>query len=154
MMTAGGHKEKFSRHGRVRARRSAVQALYQWEMTHAPVTEVIAEFIHDRDEIKKADVDYFTEVLEGATGHVAEIDVGLGTFLDRTLHSLDPVERSILRLGMYELLYHPEIPWRVVVNESVELAKMFGAEQSYKYINGVLDRAAHRLRAHEIRDAS
>ena len=110
MMTTGGHKEKFSRHGRVRARRSAVQALYQWEMTHAPVAEVIAEFIHDRDEIKKADVDYFTEVLEGATGHVAEIDVGLGTFLDRTLHSLDPVERSILRLGMYELLYHPEIP--------------------------------------------
>ena len=149
-MMATGVQRAFSKHARVRARRSAVQALYQWEMTHDPVTEVIAEFIHDRSELKKADVGYFTVMLEGATGKVAEIDTGLAPLLDRPLYELDPVERAILRLGMYELLFHPEIPWRVVVNESVELAKMFGAEQSYKFINGVLDKAARSIRAREI----
>ena len=153
-MTASGEQRAFSKHARVRARRSAVQALYQWEMTHAPVAEVIAEFIRDRSELKKADVEYFTAMLEGATGRVAEIDTGLAPLLDRPVYGLDPVERAILRLGMYELLCNPEIPWRVVVNESVELARMFGAEQSYKYINGVLDKAAHRLRAAEIRNVS
>jgi len=153
-MMASGKPRSFSRYARVRARRSAVQALYQWEMTHEPVEEVIAEFISDRSELKKADVDYFTAVLEGATGRVAEIDTGLTPFLARPLHEMDPVERAILRLGMYELLCHTEIPWRVVVNESVELAKMFGAEQSYKFINGVLDKAARRLRSAEFRNVS
>ena len=153
-MMATGKQRSFSRHARVRARRSAVQALYQWEMTHDAVDEVIAEFISDRSELKKADVEYFTAMLEGATGKVAEIDTGLMPFLGRPLYELDPVERAILRLGMYELLFHAEVPWRVVVNESVELAKMFGAEQSYKFINGVLDKAAHRLRSVEIRDVS
>jgi len=153
-MMAPGKQRSFSKHARVRARRSAVQALYQWEMTHDPVTEVVAEFISDRSELKKADVEYFTAMLEGATGRVAEIDTGLAPFLGRPLHELDPVERAILRLSMYELLFHTEIPWRVVVNESVELAKMFGAEQSYKFINGVLDKAARRLRSAEIRNVS
>jgi len=153
-MTATGVQRTFSKHARVRARRSAVQALYQWEMTHAPVAEVIAEFIRDRSELKKADIEFFTSMLEGATGRVAEIDTGLAPLLDRPVHGLDPVERAILRLGMYELLCNPDVPWRVVVNESVELARMFGAEQSYKYINGVLDKAAHRLRAAEIRNVS
>jgi N utilization substance protein B len=153
-MMATGKQRPFSKHARVRARRSAVQALYQWEMTHDPVSEVIAEFIHDRSELKKADVEYFTAMLEGAAGRIAEIDTGLTPFLGRPLHELDPVERAILRLSMYELLFHTEIPWRVVVNESVELAKMFGAEQSYKFINGVLDKAARRLRSAEIRNVS
>lgn len=153
-MTATGGRRAFSKHARIRARRSAVQALYQWEMTHAPVSEVIAEFIRERSELKKADVDYFIAIVEGAAGRVAEIDTGLAPLLDRPLQGLDPVERAVLRIGMYELLCHPEIPWRVVVNEAVELARMFGAEQSYKYINGVLDKAARRLRAAEIRNVS
>ena len=153
-MMAASAQHPFSKHARIRARRSAVQALYQWEMTHDPVTEVIAEFICDRSELKKADVAYFKVMLEGATGKVAEIDTGLTPLLDRPLYELDPVERSILRIGMYELLFHAEVPWRVVVNESVELAKMFGAEQSYKFINGVLDKAAHSIRAGEISRAS
>ena len=73
--------------------------------------------------------------------------------LDRKLEDLDPVERAILHIGLYELLTYPDIPWRVVINESVELAKMFGAEQSHKYINGVLDKAAHQIRAAEISNA-
>ncbi|MGH8120451.1 MAG: transcription antitermination factor NusB [Gammaproteobacteria bacterium] len=153
-MTENGSQKTFSKHARVRARRSAVQALYQWEMTHAPVAQVIAEFIRDRSELKKADVEYFTAMLEGATGRVAELDTGLAPLLDRPVQALDPVERAILRLGMYELLCNSEVPWRVVVNESVELARMFGAEQSYKYINGVLDKAARRLRSAEIRNVS
>ena len=153
-MMATGVRRSFSRHARVRARRSAVQALYQWEMTHDPVAAVIAEFISDRSELKKADVGFFTAMLLGATGRVAEIDTGLAPLLDRPLYQLDPVERAILRIGMFELLCNPDIPWRVVVNESVELAKMFGAEQSYKYINGVLDKAARKLRSAEIRNVS
>ena len=153
-MMAADERRPFSKHARVRARRSAVQALYQWEMTHDPVTEVIAEFICDRSELKKADVDYFTSMLQGATGRVAEIDTGLAPLLDRPLYQLDPVERAILRIGMFELLCNPDIPWRVVVNESVELAKMFGAEQSYKFINAVLDKAARKLRSAEIRNVS
>ena len=74
--------------------------------------------------------------------------------LDRPAGELDPVERAVLHLGCYELLYHPELPWRVVLNEAVELARMFGAEQSHKYINGVLDKLAHRVRTAEINAAS
>ena len=151
-MTTADARRPFSKHARVRARRSAVQALYQWEMTHASVADVIAEFIRDRSELKKADVDYFIALLQGATGRVAEIDTGLAPFLARPLYELDPVERAIMRLGMYELLCKTDVPWRVVVNESVELAKMFGAEQSYKFINGVLDKAARKIRAAESRN--
>lgn len=146
--------QPFSKHARVRARRSAVQALYQWEMTQSPVTEVITEFIRERSELKKADVEYFSELLQGATGNMAALDEQVKPFLDRPLQGLDPVERAILRIGMYELLYRPELPWRVVMNEAVELARMFGAEQSHKFINGVLDRTARKLREAEIRNAS
>ncbi len=131
---------------RVRARRSAVQALYQWFLTERPMTEIIAEFELDRVELKKADGDYFRDILSGSAGNSTEINDALTQFMDRALHELDPVTRAVLHLGMYELKYQPALPWRVILNESVELAKVFGAEDSYKYINGVLDQAARRLR--------
>ncbi len=145
-MTASG---SFSKNARIRARRSAVQALYQWQMTQAPMAEVIAEFEKERTELRKADKNYFRDLLEGTARQLAELDAQLAPLLDRPVRELDPVERAVLHIGMYELLFHPELPWRVVVNESVELAKMFGAEQSHRYINGVLDRAARRIRAQE-----
>ena len=135
---------------RVRARRSAVQALYQWFITARPMPEIITEFEHERVELKKADRDYFRDVLNGSERNSADINSALTSFLDRGLHELDPVTRAVLHLGMYELKYQPELPWRVILNESVELARMFGAEGSYKYINGVLDRAAHQLRLREL----
>lgn len=139
-----------STHARVRARRTAVQALYQWEMTRQPIEHIIDEFKNEREELRKADESYFRAILNGVSTYRAELEQGLAGHLDRPVDQLDPVERSILCLAMYELLYRPELPWRVVINESVELAKMFGAEQSHRYINGVLDAAARRVRAAEI----
>ena len=131
---------------RVRARRSAVQALYQWFLTEQPMTEIIDEFERDRKELKKADTDYFRDILNGNASNSTAIRDSLAPFLDRAMHELDPVTRAVLYLGVYELKYQPALPLRVVLNESVELARMFGAEDSYKYINGVLDKAAQQLR--------
>ena len=136
----------FTRQARVRARRNAVQALYQWDMTHAPIKQVIAEFESDRSELESADRDYFRDIVNGVSEQHGQLDQELGQHLDRPVTQLDPVERAVLYLGMYELKFRPELPWRVIVNEAVELAKMFGAEQSHKYINGVLDAAARRIR--------
>ena len=123
-----------------------MQALYQWFLTERPMPEIIAEFEHERKELKKADGDYFRDILTGSTKHSVAINDALTPFLDRALHELDPVTRSVLHLGMYELKYQPALPWRVILNESVELARLFGAEDSYRYINGVLDRAVQQLR--------
>jgi transcription antitermination protein NusB len=138
---------QFSRHARVRARRSAVQALYQWEMTRATIDDVISEFMTERSELKKADTDYFNDLLQGTANNITELQEEIAPNLDRRLDQLDPVERAVLMVGTYELMFHQEIPWRVIVNEAVELAKMFGAEESHKYINGVLEKIAHKIRS-------
>lgn len=132
------------------ARRNAVQALYQWEMNHQPVDRVIAEFFNERPEMQKADPTYFSEVVVGAATRRDELAGQLDPHLARPFDQLDPVERAVLLLAMYELLYRLEVPWRVVVNEAIELAKTFGAEQSHKFINGVLDAAARVIRSTEI----
>ena len=112
--------------------------------------EVISEFESERRELHKADVDYFRTLLRGMAANAEAMDAELEPLLDRPVRELDPVERAVLHLGAYELLHCPQTPWRVVINEAVDLAKMFGAEQSHKYINGVLDRLARRARAPEI----
>jgi N utilization substance protein B len=144
----------FSAHARSRARRSAVQAYYQWQMTQQPIKDIINEFEAGREELKKADKEYFRMLLHGMTANAGSMDEELGPLLDRPVHELDPVERAVLHLGTFELLHCPEMPWRAVINESVELAKMFGAEQSHRYINGILDKLAHRVRAAEIAETS
>ncbi len=138
---------------RVRARRSAVQALYQWFLTGEPMSLIISEFEQDRKELKKADRDYFRELLAGISANSEEILDALVPVLDRSPHELDPVTRAVLHLGIYELIHQPLLPLRVVLNEAVELARMFGAEDSYKYINGVLDQAAQRLRPEAAADS-
>jgi len=135
---------------RIRARRSAVQACYQWYMTRKPIEEVILEFEAERTEIRRADAGYFREMLRGLADNIDVINTELGSCLDRKIDRLDPVELAILHLGVYELKFQPLTPWRVVVNESVELAKMFGAEQSHRYINGVLDKVARQVRVAEV----
>ncbi len=143
-------KKSSSKTARVRARRSVVQALYQWSMDEKSMSEIISEFEKDRSELNKADIDYFRELLLGVNKHIDELDRHLSPLLDRPLVEIDPVEKAILHLGIYELLYHLELPWRVVLNESIELAKMFGADQSHKYVNGILDKAAHQIRTVEL----
>lgn len=143
-----------SKQRRIRARRSAVQALYQWEMNNSDVEEIISEFLNERSEIKKADAEYFCELVTGTLANMDNLINELKPYLDRPIDSLDPVERAVLLVGLYELIYRPDLPWRVVVNESVELAKMFGAEQSHKFINGVMDKVAHKIRSVEISNAS
>ena len=91
------------------------------------------------------------ELLRGVPTHLTELDVALAPYLDRAIKSVDPVERAVLRLGAYELAHHPEVPYRVVINEAVELAKLFGAEEGHKYVNGVLYKLAKRLRSAEMK---
>lgn len=145
-----GRGKQFSPGARVRARRSAVQACYQWLINQQPISAVIKEFENDRTELKKADQEYFRDLLKGISRCSKELDETIEPLLDRPLADINPVERAILMLGTYELMHHQELPWRVIVNEAIELAKMFGAEQSYKYINGILDQAARRIRRSEI----
>ncbi len=143
------NSREYSKHARIRSRRSAVQAYYQWLITQQHISKIISEFKSERSELKKADIDYFDKLLTGMVNTRENINVELAGFLDRPKETLDPVEDAVLHLGSYELMYLPDIPFRVVINESVELAKMFGAEQSHKYINGILDKVARKHRISE-----
>ncbi len=139
-----------SKRARIKARRNAVQALYQWLMTGKTAADVIAEFEHDEHKLAKTDVDYFKQLLRGIIKNNAALDLHLQGLLDRSIDELDAIERAILHIGCYELEHQLDLPYRVVVNESVELAKLFGAEDSHKYINGVLDKVAKKLRSNEV----
>jgi len=130
---------------RSRARRGAVQALYQWRLG-GDSTENIRSQFRDRPGMVKVDWDYFDQLIEGVTNHHAELDALLAPLLDRPLAELDPIEKSILRLAAYELRHCDDVPWRVCINEAVELAHTFGAQDSHRYINGVLDPLAKQLR--------
>ena len=130
---------------RSRSRSLAIQAIYQWQMAGQDVGTIIQHFMLEQD-TKKFDSDYFGELVRGVPTRLDELDKALADFIDRDLDAVDPVERAILRLGAYELIEHPEIPYRVVINEAVELAKTFGAEKGHRYVNGVLDKAARALR--------
>jgi N utilization substance protein B len=138
-----------SSHRRVLGRRLALQALYQWQLAGQDLQDIEAQFL-ERDEAGQADLGYFHDLLHGIPRHLDRLDADLGPLLDRPLVEVDPVERAALRIGAYELGFHPEVPFRVVINEAVELSKRFGAEEGHRYVNGVLDRLARRLRAPEV----
>ena len=133
---------------RSRARRRAAQALYAWQVGGNPMREVIEEFRHEQD-MEIADLDYFEDLLSGVEKHCAELDAGLVPWLDRDMAQVDPIERAVLRLAAYELRHRPDVPYRVVLNEAVEVAKRFGAEHGHTYVNGVLDKAAREWRGAE-----
>jgi len=142
------HTASMSRRGL--SRRLTVQALYQWLVNETPPEAMMRQFREQPEGLGRADGDFFDELLVGAVRSAPELTVSLAPHLDRPLAQLDPVEHAVLLLGAYELQAHPEVPWKVVVNEAVNLAKMFGAEEGYKFVNGVLDRLARDLRANEI----
>ncbi len=135
---------------RSKARRSAVQALYQWQMAGENIAEIHDQFLVER-EMAKVDLEYFKELLHGVAGHLEALDLQIKPFLDRDINSVDPVERAILRMGAFELMFRPDVPYRVVINEALESAKMFGADQGHKYVNGVLDKVAQQTRQLEIK---
>ncbi len=131
------------------ARRSAIQALYQWQLTGQSASDIEKQFIETRP-IDKMNKSYFNELLSQTIKNIEELDEKIAPTLDRPLKDVNPVECSIIRMGTYELIYHPELPYRVIINEGVELAKVFGADKGHKFINGVLDKLAHQLRPEEV----
>jgi N utilization substance protein B len=138
---------------RRKARHYGMQALYQWHMAGASLSDIEAEFRAEYD-FSHVDLEYFQALLHQVPATVDELDAAIEPLLDRKLDELDPIERTLLRMGMYELTSRIDVPYKVVINEEVALAKKFGATDSHKYINGVLDKAARELRKVEIDAAS
>ncbi len=122
------------------ARQMAIQAIYEWQMTGNNANEIITQFLDTEKKIK-ADVDYFSELVAGVIAHCKEIDEVLTKYItNRSINELDQVDKSILRVGGYELLYHRNLDYKIVINEAIELAKTFAAADSHKFVNGVLDK--------------
>jgi N utilization substance protein B len=132
-------------HARHWARRLAMQAVYQWQMTGQSADDIYRQF-QENAELAHADRDYFRVLLHGVIAHAEELDRALGSHMQRSVESLDLVERAILRCACLELVQRPDVPYKVVINEAVELTKVFGAEQGHKFVNGVLDKLAVELR--------
>ena len=132
------------------ARKRAVQALYSWQVSSGELSDIDESFVLEND-MSKVDVPYFKELLQNIPRCIEELDQLMQPLLDRPLEELDPVEHAVLRMSLYELLHKPEIPYRVVINEGVEVVKTFGAAQSHKFINGILDKAAQQVRAVEFK---
>ncbi|MGE0802973.1 MAG: transcription antitermination factor NusB [Lautropia sp.] len=148
---ASGQRPEARRGGGSRRRRSrelAMQGLYQWLLAGADRGAIQAH-LEASPGFERADRPHFEALLHGAIGAAAELDQTLLPFLDRALDQLSPVEHATLMIGSFELLRHREIPYRVVINEAVELAKSYGGTDGYKYVNGVLDRVAAVVRADE-----
>jgi transcription antitermination protein NusB len=129
---------------RRKARRIAVQAIYQWQMTGDTVSAIELQFVSDNDP-EAIDLGYFRDLFGGVVRTVEELDLKLSALVSRPFKDVDLVEKAILRLGAYELCYHPELPYKVVINEGIELAKTFASEDSHKFVNGVLDKLAASL---------
>ena len=137
---------------RARARRRALQAVYAWQMSGGEVGQVIAQFAHEQAH-EDADLEYFEDLVRGVLGERAGLDQALAPFLDRGVEEVDAIERGVLRLAAYELLHRPDVPYRVVLNEAIEIAKRFGSEHGHTYVNGVLDHASAQWRAVEVEAA-
>jgi transcription antitermination protein NusB len=130
------------------ARKLALQALYRWQLNACPWQDLVQEF-GDAEDMPRADPEYFRALVEGVWRGREQLEARLASFADREPRLLDPIERAILLIGLYELTARPEVPYRVAINEAVGLAKRFGATDGHKFVNAVLDRAARELRPGE-----
>lgn len=135
--------------GRSNARKKAMQALYQWSISGNELKEIEVQFQSEQD-MSKVDTDYFHNLLFEVPKNLSDLEQKLAPMMDRKDEELDPVEQAILRISTYELLHRLDVPYQVVINEAVDLALHFGADQSHKFINGVLDKLAKELRKIEI----
>lgn len=136
---------------RRRARQFAVQAIYQWQITQTGVTQILEQFSVDQD-MSKTDVPYFKESLVGVVQNIDSLDEKLSPYLSRKIDDVDMVDIAVLRLAMFELTYRTDVPHKVVLNEAIELAKDFATDESYKFVNGVLDKALRSLKLREVAD--
>lgn len=141
-MTEQKQEKKIS--PRRRARECAVQALYSWQISDNDPAVVELSFMTEQD-LSGVDTPYFRKLFRQTAENVNTVDATLASFLDRAAEELTPIEKAILRLATYELKYELDVPYKVVINEAIELAKTFGAEEAHKYINGVLDKVAPAL---------
>lgn len=135
---------------RKRARRRALQAIYQWQLTGQDPGDILRQFREVQD-MKGVDDAYFEALLRGVSEHKDSLDEALSELVDRPLDQVDLMERVVLRIGAWELLHCPELPYRVVLEQCVDLAHRFGSEGGHAYVNAVLDRAARRWRPDETR---
>ena len=126
---------------RRKARRLAVQAIYSWQLSGNNTADVEHEFLTEQ-EVKGVDVAYFRELFSGVATRAAQLDEAYAPFLDRDVEDVSPVEKAIVRLASFELTYRKDVPYKVAINEAIELAKAFGADDSHKFVNGVLDKLA------------
>lgn len=139
--------------GKRRARRLALQALYQWMMSGEALFQIEAQF-RARNNMEKVDVDYFKRLLYGIPEVVVALEAALTAFVDRPVQGLNPIELTVLRLGAFELFHCPEIPYKVVLDESISMAREFGSQDGHRYVNGVLNGLAKQVRMVEINNGS
>jgi transcription antitermination protein NusB len=137
---------------RGRSRRLAMQAVYQWQMTGDNITDIKQQFFDDNN-MSKMDSEFFSEVVSGVASSISELDPLLEKYMSRSVESVDPVERSILRLAAYEFVNRFDVPYRVVLNEAVNITKEYCAENSHTFVNAVLDRVAKEVRHLEVQSA-
>ncbi len=135
--------------GKRRARKLALQALYQWLMSGSDLAEIDAQFCVAND-MSKVNNEYFRRLLHGVPAQLALVEAAFTPFLDRPIQSLNPIELTVLRLSSFELMNCPEIPYRVVLDEGISLAKEFGSQDGHRYVNGVLNNLAMQIRTVEI----
>ncbi|TPH17194.1 transcription antitermination factor NusB [Litorilituus lipolyticus] len=133
---------------RRKARELAVQATYSWQLSQNSVSDVEVNFITDNSK-RRFDIEYFQLLLRGVTSNISEIDALISPHVDRPLDDIDQVEKAILRVAVFELKDCTDVPYRVVINEAIELAKSFAADDSHKFVNGVLDKAVKLIRPQE-----
>lgn len=135
---------------RRRARECAVQALYSWSISQNSAEEIELAFVTDafagEDEIEaKVDMPYFRKLFRGTVANIEAVDASIRPYLDRDKNEVDPIERSVLRMSAYELQFELDAPYKVVINEAIEVARAFGSDDSHKYINSILDKLAPAL---------
>ena len=129
---------------RHKARHFAMQAVYQWQMTALPPGQIEAQFLEDQP-VHGADLEYMHDLIQGIVENVEHLDEVFAPFLSRPLKDLDQVDKAILRLGTFELLYRQDVPYKVVINEAIMLAKEFAEQDSHKFLNGVLDKVVRAV---------
>lgn len=138
---------------RGKARRFAMQAIYQWQMTGDDIIDIKRQYMDDNEmgvEGNTIDSEYYIELVEGVHNNVLDIDPLLEKFMNRKILDVDPIERAIIRIATYEFLKRLDVPYKVIVNEAVNLSKKFCSEQSHAFVNAVLDKLAHEIRVHEV----
>ena len=134
---------------RGKSRRMAMQAIYQWQMTGDSITDIKQQFF-DENNMSQLDAEFFSELVSGVASSISDLDVLLEKYMSRSAESVDPVERSILRLATYEFLNRFDVPYRVVLNEAVNITKEYCAENSHTFVNAVLDKVAKEVRHLEV----